>query len=171
MEGEREPSLGEWILREYVKLFFPYHETLYNYRPEWLREECPVCGGLGTTMTRNLAGALVEAPCAADCDDGKTSQPLELDIYLPNDAIAFEYQGEQHTRSTLGEKGVPRRPERRDAFKRTACEGQGIGLYQIFRPGLSYTALRVTLERVLEDDVLKSMRFIQLEAQARRYRA
>ena len=55
---------------------------------------------------------------------------MELDIYLPKEKIAFEYQGEGHYHDiyTLGNRWVQRQ---RDEEKRIACRDIGITLIEI----------------------------------------
>lgn len=58
---------------------------------------------------------------------------LELDIYLPDEGLAFERQGEQHYRPVEhwgGEEKLEEQKEH-DARKRKICEGKGIRLVEI----------------------------------------
>eukprot|EP01114_Cavostelium_apophysatum_P020553 TRINITY_DN6924_c0_g1_i1.p1 TRINITY_DN6924_c0_g1~~TRINITY_DN6924_c0_g1_i1.p1 ORF type:complete len:527 (-),score=89.84 TRINITY_DN6924_c0_g1_i1:359-1939(-) len=58
----------------------------------------------------------------------KTNQPMELDVFIPSLSLAFEYQGEQHYRSSsfFGVKS-----DERDKEKALACERAGITLIVI----------------------------------------
>lgn len=58
------------------------------------------------------------------CGDGWTSLPLELDRYIPERHMAFEFQGQQHLTGA--------RRLRRDGFKREECERHGIVLYAVY---------------------------------------
>jgi hypothetical protein len=67
----------------------------------------------------------------------ESNHPMELDIWLPDKMLAFEYQGEQHFAPFW--KGVvdlkPRQTleatQRRDQEKREACEVNGITLIEV----------------------------------------
>jgi hypothetical protein len=50
-----------------------------------------------------------------------TSKPMELDLYLPDLSLAFEYQGEQHYRDLPTFSAVSHR-EAKDIEKSQACQ-------------------------------------------------
>ena len=55
---------------------------------------------------------------------------MELDIYLPKEKLAFEYQGEQHYHDIYA-VGNQWRQRERDGEKKRACEEHGITLIEI----------------------------------------
>ena len=58
---------------------------------------------------------------------------MEIDVYLPELEMAFEYQGEGHFMALKiwgGEIGLKKRQER-DAEKRHACASKGITLVEV----------------------------------------
>src|SRR5690348_8479348 len=59
-----------------------------------------------------------------------TRAPLQLDIYLPNEKLAFEYQGEQHFNDihAVGSKWIQ---QRKDDEKRRLCTDNDITLIEI----------------------------------------
>jgi hypothetical protein len=57
-------------------------------------------------------------------------QRVELDIYLPTLALAFEYQGEPHYK-TITVFGDHSRQRRVDERKKLKCKAQGISLIEI----------------------------------------
>ena len=66
----------------------------------------------------------------------KSNYPMELDIWLPDEKIAFEYQGEQHYIDVKEMKGWDlssglHELKSRDQEKRNACESHGIMLVEI----------------------------------------
>lgn len=60
----------------------------------------------------------------------KTNARMELDIYLPEQAIAFEYQGEMHFFPRYGQKALDS-CKQRDAEKRETCQNSGINLIEV----------------------------------------
>jgi hypothetical protein len=56
--------------------------------------------------------------------------PLELDIYVPSLALAFEYQGTQHYHDN-GIIGEYKSLENRDQVKLAKCQELGITLIQV----------------------------------------
>lgn len=60
----------------------------------------------------------------------KSGEHIELDIYLPNERLAFEYQGEYHFHDifNLGDLWLR---QQRDREKRTTCEEHGITLVEV----------------------------------------
>jgi hypothetical protein len=60
----------------------------------------------------------------------KSGRPIQLDIYLPEKKLAFEYQGEHHFQDiySLGPRYVH---AERDQEKRLACKQAGIGLIEV----------------------------------------
>src|SRR4051812_44330056 len=61
---------------------------------------------------------------------GSSGRRMELDIYLPKEKLAFEYQGESHYLDiyALGNRW---RQRQRDEEKRNACTSRGITLIEI----------------------------------------
>ena len=59
-----------------------------------------------------------------------TGRPMELDIYLPKEKLAFEYQGEAHYMDiyALGNRW---RQKQRDEEKRQICLENGITLIEV----------------------------------------
>lgn len=59
-----------------------------------------------------------------------TSKMIELDIFLPDEKLAFEYQGEHHYNDihTMGNKWVQ---QQRDEEKRRKCTGHNITLIEV----------------------------------------
>ena len=59
---------------------------------------------------------------------------LELDIYLPNKKLAFEFQGEQHKVAIphWGGEEKLQRQKRHDAIKRETCPKKGITLIEVW---------------------------------------
>jgi hypothetical protein len=59
-----------------------------------------------------------------------TDRKMQLDVYLPNERLAFEYQGQQHYYNVhaLGTLWLQRE---KDKEKREACEQHGITLIEI----------------------------------------
>ena len=80
---------------------------------------------------------------------------LELDIYLPSQRIAFEYQGQQHyhpIRIWGGEAGLVQL-QARDRRKMERCEELGIKLIQVkYTVPLTESHLRVTVDQVLSSE-------------------
>lgn len=55
---------------------------------------------------------------------------MELDIFLPHEQLAFEYQGEGHFHEVYALGSLGRQMER-DQVKRIACKERGITLVEI----------------------------------------
>jgi hypothetical protein len=55
---------------------------------------------------------------------------MELDIFLPNERLAFEYQGELHFHDRYTQ-GASWQQKKRDIIKREACIEHGINLIEI----------------------------------------
>ncbi len=56
-------------------------------------------------------------------------QKIELDIFIPNYGLAFEYQGKQHFKEYDGVPVDERRA--RDEMKRELCKENGITLIEV----------------------------------------
>jgi len=56
---------------------------------------------------------------------------MELDIYLPQQKLVFEYQGEQHYFDCFGMGNNNRDQKQRDEEKRISCKQQGLTLIEI----------------------------------------
>jgi hypothetical protein len=61
---------------------------------------------------------------------GANNQPMQLDVYIPQLKLGFEYQGEQHY-SYHFLYGDPQLQQRRDAEKKAKCVEVGITLIEI----------------------------------------
>lgn len=62
-----------------------------------------------------------------------SGRPIEIDVFLPNRKIGFEYQGEQHYKPVAifgGERGF-RETQRRDAEKRELIRNSDLQVYEI----------------------------------------
>ena len=55
---------------------------------------------------------------------------MQLDIFLPKENLALEYQGEQHFKDIYG-MGPQRKQKQRDDEKREACLERGITLVEV----------------------------------------
>ena len=61
----------------------------------------------------------------------KSGLPMELDIFLPKEQLAFEYQGEHHFHDVY-HMGIPwHRQRQRDEEKRKACRENEITLIEV----------------------------------------
>jgi hypothetical protein len=79
----------------------------------------------------------------------ESNTKMELDIFLPELDLAFEYQGEGHffaVETWGGEKGLKKQKER-DAEKRRACASRGITLIEI---AYSWDGSKAKLEQMIE---------------------
>jgi hypothetical protein len=56
---------------------------------------------------------------------------LELDIFIPNMNLAFEYQGQQHYKDHKYFKDNDKRIQENDILKKSRCKELGISLYEI----------------------------------------
>jgi hypothetical protein len=56
---------------------------------------------------------------------------MELDIFLPNEQLAFEYQGEQHYHDIYNSMGLLWQRKRQDEEKKELCKEKGITLIDI----------------------------------------
>eukprot|EP01124_Arcella_intermedia_P005423 TRINITY_DN13201_c0_g1_i2.p1 TRINITY_DN13201_c0_g1~~TRINITY_DN13201_c0_g1_i2.p1 ORF type:complete len:365 (-),score=76.33 TRINITY_DN13201_c0_g1_i2:29-1123(-) len=73
--------------------------------------------------------AVVENDRSLLCNP-ETGCPLEVDLYVPSEGIAFEFQGEQHYVQVRGFADVGRR-KALDALKRELCRQKGVLLVVI----------------------------------------
>ncbi len=55
---------------------------------------------------------------------------MELDVFLPKEKLALEYQGEQHFKDIYS-MGVRQRRKEQDDEKRQACADRGITLVEV----------------------------------------
>ncbi len=80
-------------------------------------------------------------------------QHMELDIFYPSYALAFEYQGKQHYEDTF--LASCRAIQERDREKLRACQLYGITLIQIpYTQDLTPDYLRSTIQHVRPDLIL-----------------
>ncbi|NPV79253.1 MAG: hypothetical protein HPY52_03100 [Firmicutes bacterium] len=73
-----------------------------------------------------------------------TSKPLEYDLYLPDEAVAFEYNGDQHYTITVvyrSETGV-KQAQSHDLMKLALSHNNGITLVTVTRGDLSLEGIR-----------------------------
>ncbi|NPV81876.1 MAG: hypothetical protein HPY52_16720 [Firmicutes bacterium] len=73
-----------------------------------------------------------------------TGEPLEYDLYLPNEAVAFEYNGDQHYATTevyRCEAGV-RQAQSHDLMKLALSISNGVTLVTVTRGDLSLEGIR-----------------------------
>lgn len=79
-----------------------------------------------------------------------SGRPMELDLYLPRKALAFEYQGRQHFQSNTFFGSVDERRVNDDE-KAEACRIAGITLIAIPQTSLSRNALTATIKQHRSD--------------------
>lgn len=80
-----------------------------------------------------------------------THQRMELDIFLCNLSLAFEYQGEHHFMS-IERFGDAKDFKARDEFKRQACLREGITLIEVpYWWDYSADSLRATIHQYRPD--------------------
>lgn len=85
---------------------------------------------------------------AADMYYEKTQEHMELDIFIPQLSLAFEYQGEHHFHSTP-RFGQEDEYQERDKEKLELCAKNGITLIRVpFWWDLSTASLMATIHRV-----------------------
>jgi hypothetical protein len=82
-------------------------------------------------------------------------QQIQLDIFLPNENLAIEYQGEQHYHNVYA-FGPQWRYNLRDEDKRIACQKKGITLIEVpYWWDFKKESLQATLYEHRPDLVLK----------------
>jgi hypothetical protein len=80
-----------------------------------------------------------------------SGEAMELDIFLPKECLAFEYQGEQHYWDVYG-LGNQWERKQRDKEKREACIRKGITLIEIpFWWDKSISSLAATIHQYRKD--------------------
>lgn len=84
----------------------------------------------------------------------ESGKQMELDVYLPEERLAFEYQGEGHYRDiySLGSRW---RQKQHDQEKRDACQRHGITLVEVpFWWDFEKSSLAATIQ-AQRDDVIR----------------
>ena len=84
--------------------------------------------------------------------------PMELDIFLPKEQLAFEYQGRHHFRDVY-HLGTPwHQQKKRDKEKRIACRANEITLIEIpYWWNKETSSLASTIHKQREDLIFPSM--------------
>lgn len=107
---------------------------------------------------RPIDGAeLRENYVGAEFESTTLGRQVELDVYLPKEGVAFEYQGEQHYKDIYA-LGTRWRQKFRDEDKRGACKEMGITLIEIpYWWDFQVSSLVATVQQS-RDDLLVGMK-------------